>query len=103
MLTGLPNRRLLLSSLQRAVAASDRHGRLGALLLVDLDRFKNINDTLGHPQGDVLLQQVAQRISDCVREGDTVSRLGGDEFVVLLEDLSASDVDAAFQAKSVSG
>lgn len=101
-LTGLPNRRLLISRLQRAVAASERHGRLGALLLVDLDRFKTVNDTLGHPEGDVLLQQVAVRISECVRDGDTVSRLGGDEFVVLLEDLSESEVDAAIQAKSIS-
>ena len=100
-LTGLPNRRLLMRRLQQTLAASNRRSRHGALLLIDLDDFKTLNDTLGHHQGDLLLQQVAKRLSDCVREGDTVARLGGDEFVTLLEDLSANEPEAAAQAEAV--
>lgn len=88
VLTGLPNRRLLLNRLQQALASSARSGRNGALLFIDVDNFKVLNDTLGHDIGDLLLQQIAQRLSACVREGDTVARLGGDEFVVMLEGLS---------------
>jgi diguanylate cyclase (GGDEF)-like protein/PAS domain S-box-containing protein len=100
-LTRLPNRRLLLNRLQQALASSTRNGRKGALLFIDLDHFKNLNDTLGHDIGDLLLQQVAQRLESCVREGDTVARLGGDEFVVMLEDLSEQVLEAAAHAESV--
>jgi diguanylate cyclase (GGDEF)-like protein/PAS domain S-box-containing protein len=100
-LTRLPNRRLLLDRLEQALVASSRHHREGALLYIDLDNFKNLNDTLGHDIGDLLLQQVAQRLVTCVREGDTVARLGGDEFVVMLEDLSEDMQEAATQTEAV--
>ena len=86
-LTGLPNRRLLMDRLSRATAASSRNNRHNALFFIDLDNFKQLNDTHGHDTGDVLLKQVGQRLKECVREGDTVARMGGDEFVILLEDL----------------
>ena len=82
-LTQLPNRRLLMDRLEQALASGNRHKRKGALLFIDLDNFKTLNDTLGHDHGDLLLQQVAERLSRCTREGDTVARLGGDEFVVM--------------------
>ncbi|HEY0307087.1 MAG TPA: EAL domain-containing protein [Acidobacteriaceae bacterium] len=101
MLTGLPNRRLLLDRLGQAQAASGRSNCQHALLFVDLDDFKMLNDTLGHPVGDLQLQEVARRLSLCVRETDTVARFGGDEFVVILEDLSVVPEDAASQARVV--
>lgn len=94
-LTGLPNRTLLTDRLKQAMTASGRSGLYGALLFIDLDNFKSLNDTLGHDMGDLLLQQVAQRLSLCGREGDTVARLGGDEFVVVLAALSGDMADAA--------
>jgi len=86
-LTDLPNRALLLDRLEQAIANAQRHFKRLALLFLDLDRFKYINDTLGHPVGDQLLKQVAARLCSCVRRNDTVSRQGGDEFVVLLAEM----------------
>jgi diguanylate cyclase (GGDEF)-like protein/PAS domain S-box-containing protein len=98
-LTELPNRRLLLDRLQQALAGSVRQQRQGALMMVDLDNFKDINDVLGHEQGDLVLQQVGKRLSACVGERDTVARLGADEFVVLLAQLDQSSLEAAMQAE----
>ena len=100
-LTQLPNRRLLLDRLQHALATSTRHQRNAALMFIDLDNFKTLNDTLGHDKGDLLLQQVAQRLSGCVREGDTVARIGGDEFVLILEGLSSNLPEAANQGELI--
>jgi diguanylate cyclase (GGDEF)-like protein/PAS domain S-box-containing protein len=100
-LTRLPNRRLLMDRLQQALASQSRSGNEGALLLIDLDNFKILNDTLGHEIGDLLLQQVAERLKSCIREGDTIARLGGDEFVVLLEDLNEYVLGTAAQIEVV--
>ncbi len=100
-LTGLPNRRLLIDRLQHAVASSERKVRAGAVLFIDLDNFKTINDTLGHALGDQLLKQAAERLTSCVRGEDTVARIGGDEFVVMLEDLSENESEAATQTESI--
>lgn len=101
-LTGLPNRRLLTDRLEQAVPATQRHGGEGALLFIDLDNFKALNDTAGHHHGDILLQQVAQRLSSLVRKTDTVARFGGDEFVVMLTDLAADRDTAMVQIQHIS-
>ena len=93
-LTDLPNRRMFLDNLQQAIARTRRHHHKGAVLFLDLDNFKNINDSLGHPVGDNLLQQVAQRMWGTIREEDTVARLGGDEFVILMPELSKDSDEA---------
>ncbi len=100
-LTQLPNRTLLHDRLKQAFAASARSDLHGALLFIDLDNFKILNDTLGHHIGDLLLQQVAERLLACVREGDTVTRIGGDEFVIILENLSTLPGEAAVQSASI--
>ncbi|MCF8209629.1 MAG: diguanylate cyclase [Rhodoferax sp.] len=100
-LTNLPNRRLLSDRLQTAMTASQRNKMLGALLFVDLDHFKELNDTFGHDIGDQLLAEVAQRLQNSVRGIDTVARLGGDEFVVLVQDLSAVRAEARDHAATV--
>ncbi len=100
-LTELPNRRLLLDRLQHALAAGSHHDSSGALLFIDMDNFKTLNDTLGHDIGDLLLQQAARRLESCVGADDTVARLGGDEFVVLLENLDKDALKAAAQADAV--
>ncbi|MEI7457547.1 MAG: diguanylate cyclase [Nitrosomonadales bacterium] len=89
-LTQLPNRRLLIDRLHSALLSSARNHLFGAVLFIDMDKFKTLNDTLGHNYGDLMLIQVAQRILNCVREVDTVARFGGDEFLVLLEDVDES-------------
>ena len=100
-LTGLPNRRLLLDRLQQQIVAHARTSGNGALFFIDLDNFKTLNDMYGHGIGDLLLQQVAIRLTKCVRESDTVARLGGDEFVVMLDNLSKNFHEAGDQARIV--
>jgi diguanylate cyclase (GGDEF)-like protein/PAS domain S-box-containing protein len=100
-LTGLPNRRLLIDRLKHALASSHRTRAMGALMFIDMDNFKTLNDTLGHDMGDALLIQVSERLQSCVRDCDTVARLGGDEFVVMLESLDNESQNAVRQAESV--
>jgi len=100
-LTALPNRQLMMDRLKQAIRAGARSGRFGAILFLDLDNFKNINDTLGHDEGDRLLTETARRLRSGVREQDTVSRFGGDEFVVLLENLEGTRDKAGVQAKLI--
>ena len=100
-LTGLPNRRLLLERLEHCLSVYNRSKQAVALLFLDLDNFKDLNDTRGHEVGDQLLKQVAQRLRDCIREGDTVARLGGDEFVILLEGIGETEEQAAAHAAKV--
>lgn len=101
-LTGLPNRRLLTDRVHQALSSSTRSGKGAALMFIDLDKFKELNDTRSHEKGDLLLQQVARRLETKVRECDTVGRLGGDEFVVMLEGLSVNENEAAKQASDTS-
>lgn len=96
-LTRLPNRRLLFDRLKFTLAASARNGKDGAILFIDIDHFKLLNDSYGHDIGDILLQQVAKRLSSCLRPGETAARFGGDEFVIMIEDLNDQTVDAVTQ------
>ena len=100
-LTHLPNRTLLRDRLKQAMTVGSRNASCGAVLFLDLDHFKTLNDTLGHDVGDLLLQHVAQRLTASVREGDTVARLGGDEFVVVLQGLHTNLAEAATQVDEV--
>ena len=100
-LTHLPNRKLLIDRLKQVMTVGNRNGSFAALLFIDLDNFKTLNDTLGHDQGDLLLQQVTQRLVSCVRANDTVARLGGDEFVIVLGNLSSTSHEAVTQTEVV--
>jgi diguanylate cyclase (GGDEF)-like protein len=100
-LTDLPNRRLLLSNLRQELAKAQRHQRFGAVFFIDLDRFKAVNDSLGHAVGDELLIKAAQRISERLREEDTVGRLGGDEFVVLLPEIGKTEASSSAHASRI--
>ncbi len=100
-LTGLPNRRLLLEHLGNEMARARRHGHYGALLFIDLDNFKTINDSLGHSVGDKLLIVVAKRITECIRKEDTAARMGGDEFIIILTELDNSIGLAAHKVREI--
>jgi diguanylate cyclase (GGDEF)-like protein len=99
-LTNLPNRRLLIERLTKDIARSIHHAHIGALLFLDMDNFKTLNDSLGHQQGDELLKQLAERLDNCLREEDTASRLGGDEFVLLMPELADLEIEAIELAES---
>jgi diguanylate cyclase len=98
-LTGLPNRSFLLDRLKKAMVQSVRQNTQVALLFIDIDRFKNVNDRFGHLAGDQLLQHVAKRLADCIRDSDTVCRYGGDEFVIILTDINAQESAARLTEK----
>jgi diguanylate cyclase (GGDEF)-like protein/PAS domain S-box-containing protein len=100
-LTGLPNRRLLMDRLKHALELGNRNQHQDALLYIDLDNFKTLNDTMGHGKGDMLLQQTAARLRACIRDCDTVSRIGGDEFVVMLKGLNKNATEAAAEAEVI--
>jgi diguanylate cyclase (GGDEF)-like protein/PAS domain S-box-containing protein len=100
-MTQLPNRQLLTKRLEAVMSATNEQKQIGALMFIDLDNFKVLNDTLGHSRGDMMLQQVATRLQSCVRRSDTVARLGGDEFVVMLEDLSVDSAIALTKTRIV--
>lgn len=101
-LTGLPNRRLLNERIEHALLTGKRNNHFGALLFLDMDKFKALNDSMGHEYGDLMLIEVARRLKTCVRAMDTVARLGGDEFVVLIESISEFSEDASFIVADVS-
>jgi len=100
-LTGLPNRRLLLERLEHEMARARRHGHFGALMFIDLDNFKTINDSLGHSVGDELLKVVAKRITECIRQEDTAARMGGDEFIIIITELDDSIGLAAHKVRGI--
>ena len=101
VLTDLPNRRMMLDRLNHAMSVSKRAGRYGAMIFLDLDNFKPLNDAYGHAAGDLLLQEAAARLTSCVREIDIVSRFGGDEFAVLISELATDQVESTTQAGSI--
>ncbi|PPC93687.1 MAG: diguanylate cyclase [Methylotenera sp.] len=101
-LTGLPNRTLLTERLKHAFNVCSRYDTYGALLFIDIDNFKSLNDTVGHDVGDLLLKQISQRLSSCIRKTDCVARFGGDEFVVMLENLSKIETVATFECAEIS-
>jgi len=100
-LTKLPNRRLLNDRLTQALASSKRNACYGAMMFIDLDNFKPLNDTHGHAVGDLLLVEVARRLKTCIREMDTVARFGGDEFVVMLSELDTERIEATAEASFI--
>jgi diguanylate cyclase (GGDEF)-like protein len=100
-LTGIPNRMLMTDRLVQAMAASERSGEFGAIIFLDMDHFKSLNDTKGHEMGDLLLVEAAKRIKECIRDVDTVARFGGDEFVAILSDLGHDPDESKTAANKV--